>query len=225
MKLPEVSLKLPTLPKKVNVSLAVIGAALLLFVLLLPTLGAATSETENAVRRLTSDMSQTRGNLKQSKEDYDFVVANKDRFETLMKSDKLIPHTRRAAIRQMQAHAFEFGLTTLNYNFQAAGAQTPQAVANQPKSDDYRVYVEQIELTVGTPLDQNLYSFIAAIHDDFPGSMVVTNVELDRAPNVSTEALNLVSRGQESGLVKGKIVYTWSTAQQNKPDEKAGSGK
>jgi hypothetical protein len=208
-----------------GISLAVIGASLLLFIILLPTLGTATSDTEDAVRRLTSEVSQIRSNLNQSREDHDFVVANKDRFEALMNSDKLIPHTRRAAIRQMQAHAFEFGLTTLNYNFQAAGAQTPQAVANQPKSDAFRVYVEQVELTVGSPLDQNLYSFVAAIHDDFPGSMVITGMELERLPSVSTEALNLVSRGQESGLVKGKITYTWSTAQQSKPDERTGSGK
>jgi hypothetical protein len=219
MKLPEVNFKLPDLPKKVAISIAVLVGSGVLFAILSLTLGTAATDTEDAVRRLTTEISQVQKNLRQSKEDYEFVTANRERFETLMKSDKLIPHTRRTAIRQMQALALEFGLTTLNYNFQAAGAQSPQAVANQPQSDLYRVSVEGIELTVGAPLDRNIYAFVAALHDDFPGSMVLNGFNLTRADKVTAEALNQVSRGQESKLVEGKLNYTWSTAQQNKPAE------
>lgn len=216
-------LSLPDLPKKVALSLAVIGASIAIFILLALTLGAANTQTETDVIRLKNDVVSTQKNLRQSKEDYEFIIANKDKYETLLSGDKLIPHTRRTAIRQMQALALEFGLSSLTYTFDAVGAQTPQVVSNQPQSGLYNVSVEKIELMLGAPLDRSMYAFMAAIHDDFPGSMVLSELELERAPAVAPEALNKISLGSDSGLVKGKAVYSWRTAQQNKEDEK-GSG-
>jgi len=223
MKLPNIAvksidLKLPDLPKPVMISVVVIGASLFLFVLLYFTLGSASNSAQADVARLRGEVSSTQSKITNFKDDYDFVINNQKRFEALMSSDKLIPHTRRTAIRQMQALALEFGLTGLNYNFQAAGLQAPEAVTAQPKSGSYRVYIENIELTVGAPLDQSVYSFIAALHDDFPGTMVAAEYDINRAPSISTEALNLVSRGEDSKIVQGKIKYSWRTAQ--KQDEK-----
>jgi hypothetical protein len=218
IKLPEI--KIPDLPKPVQISIGVIGASLVLFVTLLFTLGSARDTAQSDVVRLRNDLQAVQSNLRQSKEDFDFIVANQSRFESLMGGDKLVPHTRRTAIRQMQSLASEAGLSELNYNFQAAAALTPDAVAQQPKSNLYRVYVENIELTLGAPIDQGFYSFLAAAHDDFPGSMVVTEIDMSRAPVVTKEALNSVSRGDDSGLVKGKIRYSWRTAQQNQQDSK-----
>lgn len=216
MKLPNlkgVDLKLPDLPKPVLISVSVIAFSLVLMTLLWLTLGDAKDTAEQDVARLRNEVSSTQNKLKQSRADYEFININQQRFESLMSSDKLIPHTRRTAIRQLQSLALELGITSLNYNFQAAGLQAPDAVASQPKSGDYRVYIENIELTVGSPLDQNIYSFMAAVYDDFPGSMVIANVEMQRAPSVTAEALNLVSRGEESKIVEGKIQYSWRTAQ------------
>jgi hypothetical protein len=154
-------------------------------------------------------------NLAQAKTDYEFVLANQQRFEALMAGDKLIPHTRRTAVRRMQALAQESGLSALNFNFQAAGALAPDAVAQQPKSNLYRVYVENIELSIGAPLDQAVYNFIAGAFDNFPGSMVITEIEMQRAPIINADVLNKVSRGEDSGIVAGKIKYSWRTAQQN----------
>ncbi|MBL8642496.1 MAG: hypothetical protein JNK21_01075 [Rhodospirillaceae bacterium] len=221
MKLPNIKgidFKLPALPKIVLISVSVIGAFFVFFVLMYFTLGSARDTAEQDVTRLRADISSVQARLKQSREDYDFVIKNQQRFETLVASDKLIPHTRRTAVRQMQALALEFGLSSLNYNFQAAGLQAPEAVANQPKSTDYRVYVENIELSIGAPLDKSVYSFMAAVYDDFPGSMVLTDLEMGRAAVISPEALNLVSRGEDSKIVTGTIRYSWRTAQ--KQDEK-----
>jgi hypothetical protein len=213
--------KLPNLPKPVALALAAMAASAMVFLILSFTLGSARDVAEADVVRLRTEISTAQKNLRQSKEDYDFILANQSRFEALMGSDKLIPHTRRTAIRQMQSLALEFGLTGLDYNFQSAGSQGATAVSAQPKSGDYRVYVESISLDVGAALDQNIYSFIAAIHDEFPGSMVVSDFSLERpSGSISKETLNKVSRGEDSGLVKGKISYTWRTAQQIKEDQK-----
>jgi hypothetical protein len=213
LKIPE--FKIPDLPKPVQISVAVIGGSLVLFVLLALTLGVAASSADDDVIKLRAELQTMQRNLNQSKTDYEFVLANQQRFEALMASDKLIPHTRRTAVRRMQALAQESGLSALNFNFQAAGALAPEAVAQQPKSNLYRVYVENIELSLGAPLDQGFYSFIAGAFDSFPGSMVVTDLEMERAPVINAEALNKVSRGEDSGLVVGKIKYSWRTAQQN----------
>lgn len=218
LKIPE--LKIPDFPKPVKLSLLAMLGSLALFIVLYLTLGSGSDAAQSEVQRLKAEFQSTQKNLNQSKEDIAFVTANQKRFEALMSSDKLIPHTRRTAIRQLQALALEFGLSDLNYNFQAAGTAAPEAVSSQPKSDLYRVSVESIELSVGAPVDQAIYSFIAAVNDDFPGSLVLSDLELERAPLISNEALNLVSRGKDSGLVKGKLKYLWRTAQQNKPEGK-----
>ena len=218
LKLPE--FKIPDLPKPVKLSVAAIGGCLVLFILLFFTLGSGLDTAESDARRLQGELQTLQKNVTQSKQDIEYITKNKDRFDALMSSDKLIPHTRRTAIRQMQALALEFGLSNLNYNFQAAAAAAPEAVTSQPKGDSYRVSVESIELSVGSPIDSSIYSFMAAVHDDFPGSMVLTEVELERASSISAEALNNVSRGADSGLVKGKLKYLWRTAQQNKQEKK-----
>ncbi len=218
LKLPDI--KIPDLPKPVKLSLAVIGGSLVLFIILFLTLGSGLETAEVDARRLQAELQTLQKNVTQSKTDIEFIKNNKDRFDALLSSDKLIPHTRRTAIRQMQALALEFGLSNLQYNFQAAAAAAPESVTSQPKSDSYRVSVESIDLSVGSPIDASIYSFIAAVHDDFPGSMVLTEMEMERAPTISPEALNNVSRGADSGLVKGKLKYLWRTAQQNKQEKK-----
>lgn len=221
MKLPEFKrfeFKLPDIPKKVAVSLAVVLSSGLSYVLLLLTLGEAADAATADVARLRNQVATTKTRIETAKDDISFIASNKGRFDALMASDKLIPHTRRTAIRQMQTLALEFGLTTLNYNFQAAGTQGAEAVSSQPKSGDYKLYVENIELTVGAALDRDIFAFLAALNDDFPGSVVILNLEMSRAPLVSAEALNAVSRGEDSKLVEGKLRVTWRTAQRQ--DEK-----
>ncbi len=216
MKLPNIkaiSFSLPNLPKLVLVSIVAVTSALVLFGVLFFTLGEAKDRAEAETAKLKSELSSIQTKLKQSKDDYDFVLKNQTRFEELMASDKLIPHTRRTAIREMQALALEFGVTNLNYNFQASGLQSADAASAQAKATDYRVYIENIELSVGAALDQSIYSFLAAAYDKFPGSIVVSSIELNRAPTVTTEMLNMVSRGEDSKIVQGKIKYVWRTAQ------------
>ncbi|MBL8630201.1 MAG: hypothetical protein JNM81_11260 [Rhodospirillaceae bacterium] len=220
MKLPDlknINFSIPNLPPPVMISASTIAGSLLLFLILYFTLGAAAESAQQQVTRLKADLGSTQGKLKQSKTDYEFVLANQDRFTALMSSDKLIPHTRRTAIRQLQALALETGLTAMNYNFQAVGLQAPDSVATQPKSGDYRVYIETIELSVGAPLDSNIYAFVAAVHDEFPGATVVSEIDNKRAQIVKPEMLNAVSRGEDSKIVEGKIRYSWRTAQKEEP--------
>jgi cell division protein FtsB len=216
--LPE--LKIPDLPKAVMISISVMAVSLVLFVILFFTLGAARDQALDDVDQLTSQLTAAKRDFSRARTDREFVEANVSKFEALMASDKLIPHTRRAAIRELQEVALEKGLTSLDYNFQAVNASTPQAASTQPKAESYNVSVETISLTVDAPLDRPVYQFIESLHSKFPGALVLTSVEVARAKTISPEALNRVSLGQESGLVASKLVYSWRTAQQNKETAK-----
>lgn len=209
------------LPKRVAISAGVITGFAVLYVLLYFTLGAARDDAVAANQRLKSELRATEQNLQQSATDRAFVVDNTARYDVLMAGTKMIPHARRAAVVQLQQLARATGLTTLNYNFQSTGAQSPATAAGQPQGEGYRVNIEQVELNVGAPLDGMIYRFVAALTDDFPGSIVVRTIELERAPAVTAESLNQVARGQESNLVRGKAVVSWRTAQRTEPQTEA----
>ena len=208
-------MKWPDLPKKVAISLAVLAASFILFVVLTFTLGLMRDEAVAENTRLQSTLQQTRNALRQSQTDVQFVLDGTDRYEKLLAGTKLVPHARRAAVRELQSIATKFGLSKLNYSFEAANALAPTSAANQPKATDYRVNVEDIEISVGAPLDGNIYKFVDALGREFLGSAVVNRFELGRMPSVTIESLNEVARGTDSGLVKGTIKISWRTAQRN----------
>ena len=218
-------MKWPDLPKKVAISGAVLGGSLVLFLVLYLTLGSARDGAVIENEQLKAEVARLRTALNQSQADYEFVVNGKERYEALIAGTKLVPHARRAAVRQLQSLASTFGLSTLNYNFKASNTLAPNVVANQPASTAFRVNVEDVELTVGAPIDGNIYKFVDGLALDFPGSIVVQEISLDRASQVTTESLNAVAAGRESGLVKGKIGVSWRTAQRNADVAQAAGGK
>ncbi|MDX2223252.1 MAG: hypothetical protein SFV21_10910 [Rhodospirillaceae bacterium] len=218
-------MKWPDLPKRVAIATAVIVGFLVVFVALYFTLGSARDDAVVDNQRLKSQLASTEANLRQAVIDVAFAVENNDRYVALMAGDKMIPHARRAAVVQLQQHARVAGLTTLNYNFRAASALSPTTVANQPQARGYRVNVEDVELTLGAPLDGMIYRFVDAITQDFPGTIVLHTVELERAPVVTEDSLNQVARGRESNLVKGKAVISWRTAQEVEPTVSAAGSR
>src|SRR5690242_14604256 len=115
MKLPSLSLKLPDLPKHVAIATSIIVACLVLVGVLVPTLGAATDDAIADNARLTNQISQAKKDLTTVADDFKFVSDNKEKFEALLQGDRLIPHTGRTAVRQLQALALQDGLTGLNY--------------------------------------------------------------------------------------------------------------
>ncbi|TAK99535.1 MAG: hypothetical protein EPO08_16030 [Rhodospirillaceae bacterium] len=209
------------LPRVTARALAVIVGSLILFGILYPLLGGAQDSAQANNQRLVGEIAQTEKNLSQVKTDHQFVLDNKDLYDSLLQGDRLIPHTRRAAIRQLQALALQRGLSTLGYSFAAAGDQSLKSVTSQPTSGQYRVSVENIELKVGAPLDTQIFEFVLDLAESFPGAAVVQYVEMQRAATIAEAMLDHVSQGQDSGIVSGDIKVTWRTAQANEPDKKS----
>ncbi len=211
------------LPRKTAISLVVILCSTVLFGLLYPTLGGIQESAHAENDKLKRDIDQTRRNAQQSKVDKEFVLENKDKYEALLAGDRLVPHARRAAVRQLTELAQARGLSTLQYSFAAAGDQSATKVRSQPASGDYRVSVEEVDLKIGAPLDTQLLEFVYDLGDNFPGAAVVQSIQLDRVPKITDDMLDKVSGGgQDAGLVTGEVKFTWRTAQANEDDKKGG---
>ena len=201
------------MPRRAAISVLILAGVLILFAILLPTLGGADDEANEHNASLKDEIAQITKNANQSREDRQFILDNQQKYDDLVHGDRLVPHTRRVAMAQMQKLALQRGLTALSYNFTSEGDRSPTAGAGKPLSGGYKVQVDKVELKVGAPLDNQIYDFVQDLNQSFPGAAVVEQVTMDRAPQLTTDALNQVSRGQDSGLVKGQVVFTWRTAQ------------
>src|SRR5262245_3172479 len=115
---------LSNIPRNVLVATATIIGSLLVFLVLFLTLGAALDNAIADGARLKNESHQVNKNLRQSTDDKKYVIDHKDEYEKLVKSDQLVPHTRRTAVLELQKVATERGLTAFNYNFAAVPANS-----------------------------------------------------------------------------------------------------
>ncbi len=192
-----------------------------LFALSVVFLGGARDDAFAEGVRLNNEISTITRSITQTKQDVDFVAENKDRYEALMKSDKLIPHTRRAALGALRDAAMPHGLeNALTFTFSAANANALDAATSQPTSGAYKVNVESVNLKVTAPFDGSIYRFLDDVTTTFPGSLALESLKLSRAPEVNERELAAISQGNGS-LVNGEILLSWRTAQ--KEEEKAGA--
>lgn len=203
------------LPRNVLIATAGIMFMVGVLAVLYPLLGGARDQAVSDNARLTSELQVTEMGIIRAKEDHQFVVEHQGEYEKLLSGDKLLPHSRRTAVAELQRVAGIRQLTSLNYNFAAAAATSVQAVASQPTSGTYKISVEQIDLKVGAPYDGAIYGFLADVTQTFPGTIVVESFAFSRAPTVSNEALNAVSKGEDARLVSGEVTLSWRTAQAN----------
>ncbi|MBY0511323.1 MAG: hypothetical protein K2P94_14365 [Rhodospirillaceae bacterium] len=181
-----------------------------LFAILVPVLGGARDDAQNETRKLTTDIGATTQAVSTAKADHDYVVTNLEKFEALIKSDRLIPHTRRAAVTALGEASTAHGIT-LNYNFGAAiGANTVKSAESQPKSTAYRVSVESIELRYSASYDGPVYGFVADITQSFPGSAILESFSIARSPSGDILSSLSASGGK---LVQGEMRVSWRTAQ------------
>lgn len=200
-------------PKSVLLSVGVAIFSLLMFAVLVPLLGGARDEAIARGERLASDISGAQSKLAGLNSDQQYVIDNRAEYEALVGGDKLVPHTRRAAVTTLQETATVHGPMGVRWSFTAAGATSRAAVASQSSAGGYTVAVETIELDIDAPLDGPIYRFVADIMQTFPGSLIINSLTLQRAPQISSLALAAVSAGRESQLVTGEISLIWRTAQ------------
>ncbi len=212
-------MKWSEIPIPVLVSSGIIVFFLVVFVGSFPFLTSTLEEAQSDNRRLQNDLRTTQSAISRAQDDYTFVVENERRFEEAMASDEIVPHTRRAAARQMQTVALENGLTALNYNFALVSENRGREQSAASTTDGYTLHVENIDLDVGAPLDRPIYAFIEDLVRGIPGTAIIKEFEIRRSENISTDMLNRVAMGENSGIVTGTIQFSWRTAQANKEED------
>jgi hypothetical protein len=208
------------MPRRVAISVIVLAVTLVLAFILLPVLGSLHADTLDRNEELKSSIESVTKNLAKAKDDHAYIVENSQKYEELIHGDRLVPHTRTVATTQLQNLALKRGLTTLSYSFSAAGES---AASKDTVTGGYRVQIENVDLKIGSALDTQVFEFVADMSESFPGAAVVESLSLERAPDLTPDALNAVSHGQESGLVKGAIGLSWRTAQAQDPNADKGT--
>lgn len=208
-------------PRNVLISLAVIFGAFVVFGAAFVLIGGGLERAIAQNAQLRADIEQGQTGILRARDDYDYVQANLEKYEALIKSDRLVPHTRRAAVVELQRLAQQRGLTTMNFTFDAVAADAAQA-SQQPANAPYRLSVEYVELKVGAPLDGVVYGFISDITEQFPGAAIVDSFSLTRG-EITDAALTAMSEGRESGLATGTIGFLWRTAQAQEKEEAGGA--
>ncbi len=208
MKLPDIRFKLPDLPRKVMVSLAVIAGSAITFGLLLQFLAGARDAAIAENTRLKGAIDRATRDTLTVNTDYQFVSENTEYFEKLVKGDRLIPHTRRDALKQLQSLAQEHGLTQMTADFSTTAA--PPAAG---QADAYRVSSESIKIKLGSPLDGQIYGFVSDLRRNFPGSAVLMSMKLARPPKITAGMIEQVSR--KGAIVTGEMELVWRTALAN----------
>ena len=206
-------MKLKLYPKHVLISAAVGLASLVLLVLSVVFVGGALSDGEIENARLKAEQSELGKKLGTSSGDYKFAIDNREKFEAVLASEKLVPHTRVTAAQHLEALARQRGLESLTYSFAAAADQSLAAVKSQPVTGGYKVSVESVDLKLGAALDTPIYGFLMDLGDDFPGAVVLQSFTITRDPVVSDTAIDRLSHGLSSGLVNGEAKVIWRTAQ------------
>lgn len=217
MKLPDIRIKIPDLPRKVMVAVSVLAGSLVSFGLLTEFLGGALDAAIAENARLKKAVDQATKDIKTVTSDHQFVIENTEYFEKLIKGDRLVPHTRRDAFKQLQSMAQEHGLTQLTADFGAANDRASQSAA-QTQANAYRVSAETIKLKVGSPLDGQVYRFIADLRQGFPGSAVLMSLKLGRPAKVTPALLAQISK--KGVIVEGEVELLWRTALANEPEKK-----
>ena len=209
------------MPRKAAFASLVMIVTLVVFGVLFIFLGGYDDDQIEKNAALKGNLDKVTKNAKMTRDDRQFVLDNKDKYDELLRGDRLVPHTRRVAMSQLQTIALQRGLTTLSSNFTVAANPTTGGAATAAVSGGYRVQVEKVDLKIGASLDTQAYEFMLVLNESFPGSAVIEEFKLDRAPEITTDALNQVARGKDSGLVRGELRFTWRTAQAQETENAA----
>lgn len=201
------------MPRNVILAIATIVGSVAVFAILYFTLGQALTAAIDREAQLSGQIGRAIKDAATASTDHKYVVDHQVRYEALLKSDRLVPHTRRTAVAALQKIAQERGITSLSYSFVAAAPTSATAATMQSAAGTYKLSVEDVEIGVGAPFDRPIYEFLSDITDAFPGAAIVQTVEMRRAPIITDTMLDALSRGEDAKVVEADIKISWRTAQ------------
>jgi len=205
--------RLLALPRSVLIATGVLAVMLVGLLLTYFFLASHVAELKAENESLQRQLSSARSSIETFATDREFVLTRSADYERILDSDLLIPHTRRTALRTIQEYALAVGLTELDYEFDAVQQSNADAAARQVRDSKFRVNVENVSMSLGAPLDRPVYIFIDELIQDIPGTAVLKTFSIRRPDTITTQMLNNVAQGLNSGIISSEVEFEWRTAQ------------
>lgn len=192
------------LPRGTRIALGVLAVTILIAVGALPFAFAAVEEADAEFRRLRAATNQTRGEAQQAVMDYDYVVANADRYKNALGRGVLDPQDRLDARQRLDTLMSEAYLVRMG--FEMAAAVTQQGPGG------FDLITTPIKMEVSAMLDRDIFVLLRDLEDAFPGYGVLRGFRLTRGDAVTDEALRRVTAGEPLPFVTGSVTLEWRSA-------------
>lgn len=192
------------LPRGARVALGVLTLTIVIALGALPFAFAAVDEAEGQLRRLRAATNQARGEAQQAALDYDYVVANTDRYKNALERGVLTPQDRLDARQRLDTLMNETYLVRMGYEMAAAVIQQGPG--------GHEMVTTPIKMEVSAMLDRDIFELLRDLENAFPGYGVLRGFNLARGDAVTDEALRRIKAGEPLPFITGSVTVEWRSA-------------
>lgn len=195
---------LKQLPRGARIALGVLAVTAAVALVGLPYAASHVAEAEAQLRTARAQTAQTQAQARQAAMDYDYVVANADRYEDALARGALDPQDRLKARERLDELMRETYLVRLGYEM--------AAVKTEPADGGYSIVTTPLTLEVSAMLDHDVFVLLRALDGAFPGYGVLKGFRIARADPVNADALKKVAAGTPVAFITGTISLDWRSA-------------
>lgn len=200
----EVMELLRQLPRGARIALGVLAVTVIVAAAGLPFAFGAVDDAQAELRRLRAATNQTANQARQAAQDYDYIVANTERYEDALGRGILAPQNRLEARHRLE--------DMQGYHYLVRMAFEMAAVRTQPGPGGHEILSTPITIEVGAMLDHDIFTLLRGLERAFPGYAVLRGFRLARQTEVTEDALARITAGQPVPFVSGSITLDWRTA-------------
>ena len=171
-------------------------------VVLFPQVSAA----DRTLRGLRGDVSGMEEKSRSLRAAFEGFQANKPDYDRIEQVGFFNPQDRLLIRERFQSMKKQAGVNSARYEIEPA-----QVVAN-PEVEDagYRVLQSRMDITVDAADDRQIYAFLYALGNEFPGRISMVEITITRMVNNLTDvALAGLTSPTATPLVRGSIMADW----------------
>jgi hypothetical protein len=164
-------------------------------------------QTSTDLRSTRSAVEVKRGEIKILQTQYQEIQEQKTLFGDLDHSGFFGTQDRVEARRTIEAIQHESHVLSAKYNINAVAVkENPLAMESE-----HVLLQSPVSVKVDALDDMDVYSFLYWIENAFPGSIVITNVTIERKIDIDENALKSIGNGIPAALISANVDFAWST--------------
>lgn len=157
-------------------------------------------ETQKALfQKAKTEQSALQNNVKALRDDLIFIKDHQKEFNFLIEKGWFIPKSRLIAgevIEQLQS-----SLNEVQYIFE------PESTQNLKESHTFKV--TKVVMEVGALFESDVYAFVEALIENFPGILSLHELSLTRGEEINERSLLALRNNEPPNFVVGKLVFDW----------------